>query len=201
MAENIQGLIEKIQQEGIKAAENKAQEIEAAARAKAGQIIKDAQVQADALRARSEKDCARMKESGETALRQSGRDLMLSLRKEINAVLDRLTRDAVKETLPPEALVKLVQNLIKESAHAKEGIIVSVSEKDAEPVKKHLHALLRGELKKGVTLRSSNDIGAGFIISYDNGNSHYDFTDAALAEYIARFLRPHLAELLKSVAT
>jgi len=202
MAENIKGLIEKIQQEGIKAAEDKSRDIEAAARAKAEKIIKDARTQADAMRTQSERDCARMQESAETALRQAGRDLVLSLHIEINAVLDRLTRGSVKETMPPAALAKIIQDLIMKGVHQGEGeVIISLSEQDCDQVKKSLHAQVNGEIRKGITLRSSSDIAAGFIISYDSGKSHYDFSDAALAEYMGRFLRPHLAALLKSTVT
>jgi vacuolar-type H+-ATPase subunit E/Vma4 len=46
-------------------------------------------------------------------------------------------------------------------------------------------------------VQPSEDISSGFIISYDQGKSYFDFSDKALAEYIAGYLKPQLSEILK----
>lgn len=196
MAEDIRNLIEKIQQEGIKVAEDKAQEIESQARRQAEEIIKKAKAEAEKQISDAKEQIARAKESSKVLLKQAGRDLILGLKKEINAILDKAIVSAVQQALSPQELAKILTTLI-ENYSGKGEIVVSLSKEDLEKLEKGLLAALTQEAKKGITLRQSEDIQAGFIISYDAGKSHYDFTDVALAEYIGSFLKPKLKEILQ----
>jgi len=56
------------------------------------------------------------------------------------------------------------------------------------------------ETKKEVSLKVSSEITAGFIISYDAGKSHFDFSDKALAEFLSHKLKPSLVQLLENQA-
>jgi len=55
---------------------------------------------------------------------------------------------------------------------------------------------LKEEAKKGIVLQPSDEIRAGFMISFDKGKSYFDFTDKALGEYISIHLQPRLRDLL-----
>ena len=79
----------------------------------------------------------------------------------------------------------------------KGGIVISLGKEEFQKLEKTLLSELKDEVKKGVTLKSSDEIGAGFIISFDAGKSHFDFTDKALAQYLGGYLKPAIAELLK----
>lgn len=199
MAEEIKELIEKIQQEGIQAAETKAQEIKNQAQEAAGQILEKSRLEANRIVAIAKEEAAKTQESTRALLKQAGRDLLLSLRKEINAMLDKITVSHMRQALAPEELVKVIAALIKER-HAKEegNIIVSLNKEDLEKIEKALFSELGDKIKKEVVLKPSDDIAAGFIISYDSGRSHYDFCDKALAEYISAYLKPKLSAVLKT---
>ncbi|OGX30488.1 MAG: hypothetical protein A3G37_01870 [Omnitrophica WOR_2 bacterium RIFCSPLOWO2_12_FULL_46_30] len=202
MAEDIKNLIEKIQQEGIKIAEDKAKEIEARARKEAGRILQEAQDKAEKLSSDANERISKMQEKQKTLLAQAGRDLLLVLRKEINASLDKLVGLEVKNTLTPDLLTKIISELIKGYSGKSEGqIAVSLRKEDLELLEKGLLHKLQEEVKKGLTLKAGDDIQAGFVISYDGGKSQCDFSDKALAEYIGAYLKPKLAELLKGAAT
>ena len=202
MAEDIKNLIEKIQQEGIKIAEDKAKEIEARARKEAGRILQEAQDKAEKLSSDANERISKMQEKQKTLLAQAGRDLLLVLRKEINASLDKLVGLEVKNTLTPDLLTKIISELIKGYSGKSEGqIAVSLRKEDLELLEKGLLHKLQEEVKKGLTLKAGDDIQAGFFISYDGGKSQCDFSDKALAEYIGAYLKPKLAELLKGAAT
>lgn len=196
MAEELKDLIEKIQQEGVKAAQDQARQIEDEARKQADAIIEKAKAQAQNLIAEAEDKISRMEESTKASLDQVGRDIMLSLRKEINAMLDRLIVLQVREALSPEELAKIITLLIKDY-HGKDDITIMLKKEDLEKIEKSFLAKLKEETKKGVVLKPSEDILGGFIISYDSGKSHFDFTDKALAEYIGKYLKPKLAQILK----
>ncbi len=201
MAEELKSLIEKIQQEGIKAASDKAREIELEAKRRAEEIIEEAQRQAKEMSAKAAEEIAAMEEGGEISLKQAARDLLLTLKKEVNTILNRLVLADVRKALEPKELVKIISAFIKESATNKSSsIVISLNKNEAEEIEKGLLSELGKEIKKGITLKVSEDIGGGFMISYDDGKSYFDFTDVSLAAYIASYLKPKLGELLKESA-
>ena len=199
MAEDIKGLIEKIQQEGIKVAEAQAKEIENQAGQRASGIVQEAEKQAKQLIDNAKDKIAKMEKSANASIRQAGRDLLLSLREEINRMLEKVVVSQVRAALTPEEMSKIITALIKEISIAKEGeVIVALKEKDLKKVERALLRNLTDEVKKRVALKASGELTGGFIISYDGGKSHFDFTDKAIAEYLSLQLEPKLAKLLKT---
>ena len=202
MVEDLKSLIEKINQEGIKAAEDKAQEIEAEAKKRGDDIIKRAEEEAEKIVANAKAEVAKMEKSGEESIRQAGRNLIISLRKEIAFMLDGLIKSSVRDELSPGEMAKIINSLIKNYKDKETGdIVVLLNKEDLKKIEKTYLTKLKDEVKKGVTLRPSEEIQAGFLISYDSGKSHYDFTDNALAEYMSLYLKPKLSELLKGASS
>ncbi len=198
MAEQIKELIEKIQQEGVKAAQDQARVIEEEANRQAKAIVEKAKLEAEKIISDARRQVEAMQESQKVLLGQAGRNLLIVLRKEINAMLDRLVASSVREALKPEDMAKFLSTLIKDySGKLKENIVISLNKQDFEELEKGFLSKLKDETKKSIILKPSEEIVGGFIISYDAGKSHYDFTDKALAEYIGSFLKPKLAEILK----
>ena len=197
MAQDIKNLIEKIQQDGIRVAEEKAKEIESQARREVTQILEKAKTEAARTISEAKEEIGRAKEEQKTFLAQAGRDLLLALRKEIGAMLERIILQEVKDALTPEAMYKIIAEIIKGSS-LEEEIVISLNKADLANLEKEFLRKLKEEAKKGVVLKPSEEISGGFIISFDRGKSHFDFSDKALAEYIGTSLKPKLAELLKS---
>ena len=201
MAQDIKNLIEKIQKEGVEAAQAKAKEIESRAQAKAKEIVDKAKAQADGLISEAKISIAKIEQGGRASLQQAGRDLLISLRKEISAMLDKVIADSVRESLNPEELVKIITAVIKEGkVKDKDQIIVSLKKEDQEKIEKGLLGEFKEEVKKGIVLKPSEDISGGFRISYDAGKSHFDFTDKALAEYFSLYVKPKIGEMLNGVS-
>lgn len=202
MTEDLKGLIDKIQQEGVQAAQAKAKAIEQEAVLKAKNIIENAAKESQKLLADAREQINKSKVSADASLKQAARDLIISLRKEISDILDRIITLNVRKALNPEEMGVILTALIKDYTSKQEqgSVIVSLSKKDLEALEQSLLGELKTEAKNRIVLKSSDDIQAGFIISYDAGKSHYDFTDKALAEHIGRHLEPHLAEILKKAA-
>ena len=198
MAEEIRDLIEKINQEGIKAAEEKAQNIETAAKQRADEILTQAKLEAEEMIASAKDRIRREDETGKTLLSQAGRDLLLSLRKEVNAMLGRIVVSDIQQVLTPEVLFKILAEVIKDySAGESSEITVLLNKKDLETLEKIFLVKLREETKKKIILRPAEEISGGFTISFDSGKSCYDFTDKALAEYIGTYLKPKLNQILQ----
>jgi V/A-type H+-transporting ATPase subunit E len=198
MAEEIRDLIEKINQEGIRAAEEKAQTIEAAAKQRADEILTKANREAEEMMAAAKDRVHREDEKEKTLLTQAGRDLLLSLRKEINALLGRIVVTEVRQVLTSEVLSQLLSEAVRNySAGEQSDITVFLNNKDLEILEKHFMNKLSEETKKTILLRPSEEISGGFIISFDNGKSCHDFTDKALADYIGTYLKPKLNRILQ----
>jgi vacuolar-type H+-ATPase subunit E/Vma4 len=197
MVDEIRDLIEKINQEGIRAAEEKAREIEAAARAQADEILLQARREAERMTAAAEERIRRQDESERALLAQAGRDLLLSLRKEIHAMLGRIMVSDTGQALSPEALSRLLSDVVHRFSPDEQGdILVSLKKEDLEALERHFLHRLREETKRNIVLRPADEISGGFVISFDGGRSAYDFTDRALAEYIATSLKPKLRVIL-----
>jgi len=202
MAEELKELLEKIQEEGVKAAENKAKSIEEKAAKEAESILAKARKDAEKIISESAQKVARMEKSTKDSLKQAGRDVVLGLRKEINSLLDKIITSRIDQALTPTELVSIIKLIAKESKdNEKQEITVSLNKKNLEIIEKSLLKELKEETKKGIILKPSEEIRGGFIISYDKGKSYYDFTDTALTEYIGSYIKPKLAEILKTGKT
>ncbi len=201
MAENIQNLIRKIQEEGVKAAQEQARDIEAKARLEAQTILEKARREAEKLFSETKEKISREENSSNVLLKQAGRDLLLSLRKELEHTLQRLIMQEVQGIFKVGDLEKIIIFLLKEPPTAYSSSIVALSKEDYMHLEGYFLDKLKEEIKKNIVLKSSEEISGGFTISFDQGKSCFDFTDKALSEYIGSFLKPKLSEILKGAAS
>jgi V/A-type H+-transporting ATPase subunit E len=56
------------------------------------------------------------------------------------------------------------------------------------------------ELQKGVELKPFPEIEAGFRIAMKDGSAYYNFTDRGIAEILAEYLNPKIAEIVQEAA-
>jgi V/A-type H+-transporting ATPase subunit E len=196
MTQEIQNLIEKIQQEGVQAAETKAAAIEQAALEQAREIVRKAQAEAQVL-IQAAQDRLRQEEAvAQANLAQAGRDFLIALRQQINTLLTGVITRNIDQALGVQELVRIIAELARDAGTGQ--ISVALSRLDAEVLEKGFLHKLQDELKKEIVLRPSDDIRRGFTISFDAGKSCFDFSDKALAEYIGTVLKPKLDEILKA---
>ena len=198
MSEDLKGLIEKIHEEGVKAAEEKSDQIQSEAEKKSRAIVENAEKKARKIVEEARHEVDRIQKSGEMSLKQAGRNTVIALKKEILSILDKLILSETRKKLTPEAVSKAISALVRNyKGKADADIMTSLSKDDLKNLEEGFFRRLEEETGKGITLKVGDDITAGFTISYDKGRSHYDFTDEALAEYIGAYLRPRLRDLLE----
>jgi len=188
MTQQLQELINKIKTEGVQEAESKAQQILAEAEKKKEKILQKAQEEADALIEKGKNENKRMEASTKEALEHSARDMMLNLRKQIEVTLKKILDESIQESLGEDDLAGMIKEcvrLLSEKGKKDSGIVVSLSDKDCEKLKKGFLKKLQGEIKNPIEFMSADDIAAGFTISFDQGKSAFDFTDKALAEFLS----------------
>jgi V/A-type H+-transporting ATPase subunit E len=199
MAQEIKDLIAKIQQEGIQVAQEQAAQIKAQADGVALKIISEAKIQAQKIIEQANSQAEKLDSSTQAALKQAGRDLLISLRQEIITMLDRLVKTDLRQALTVEELAQIITALIKNTPLSLGSqIVVSLNKFDQDKLEQGLLKKLVEETKKSIVLKSADGIDSGFVISFDSGKSVFDFSGQALSDYICGRLRPELNKILNS---
>jgi F0F1-type ATP synthase membrane subunit b/b' len=152
MTEEIKDLITKIKNEGIKVAQDKSSQIELQAQALARKIIEDAKASAAKIIKDAQRDTEQYRSSTEALLKQSGRDMLLSLKKEIISMLDLIIKKNIRVSLASEEMLKIIHSLIKSSTQ-KEEIVVTVKKEGLKKIHDGLLSELSEEIKKRIILK------------------------------------------------
>lgn len=200
MSQQVQELIDKIKTEGLAAADQKAREIEDHARRNAQGILSEANKRAQELLLDAEDEIRKKQEASRTALQQASRDTLLSLKKEVQKLLQKVIAAQVADALTPQKLSDIIAAIAHKSVDGKSadaGIEVVLSPNDLKELRDGFLAKLQKQFKGPVHFQASEDIGKGLTISFDQGKSSFDFSEAALAEYLSVYLNEELAALLK----
>lgn len=200
MSQQVQELIDKIKNEGLAAADQKAREIEEHAQRSAQGILSEANKRAQELLLDAEEEIRKKQEASRTALQQASRDTLLSLKKEVQKLLYKVVATQVADALTPQKLSDIIAEIAHKAVDGKSagaGIEVVLSPKDLQELRDGLFAQLQKQFKYPVNFQASEDIGKGFTVSFDQGKSSFDFSQEALAEYLGVYLNEELAALLK----
>ncbi|HCI44990.1 MAG TPA: hypothetical protein DE315_05640 [Candidatus Omnitrophica bacterium] len=200
MSQQVQELIDKIKEEGIQAADQKAREIEEQAKRNAQGTLDEANKRARELISDAEEEIRKKQEASRTALQQASRDTLLSLKKEVQKLLHKVIAAQVADALTPDKLSDIIAAVAHKSVDGKSadaGVGVVLSPKDLKELRDGFLAKLQKQLKHPIHFQASEDIGKGFTVSFDSGKSSFDFSEAALAEYLSVYLNEELAALLK----
>lgn len=199
MAEELQSLLEKINQDGIMKAEAEKAKIIAAAEKEAAGIIADAKKEAENIIAAAEKENESLSKRTVSALEQSRRDILLQLREELASRLNEAIQDASCEALSPEFMAQLVRELaIAFSAKPDTAIHVRTSVKDAEKLDSALRAALADSFSKEPKVLAGKEINNGMEVSFDGGKCFYDFTLDAISDLLNEYLGDKLSAVFKA---
>jgi V/A-type H+-transporting ATPase subunit E len=199
MADELQALLDRITEEGLKKANEERQAILEKAALAAQRTVVDAKAEAAALLEEARRESALLKEKGEQALRQAARDVMLSLRAELERRVVEVARLAAAKALDPAAMAATITELARgfaESGGREQRIEVLLNPAHVEALAETLAAALGTDLRTRVDLRPVPTVKAGFRIKASGSDVAYDFTDEALAEAMAAFLSPRLAAIM-----
>ncbi len=201
MTEDLQGLLDRIQKDGVEKGEADAARIIEEAKAKAADIVKKAEADADALRKQAEEDGKLFEERGKSAISHAARDVILSVGEAIAKALKGIVSSKVDAALGQDefpALVKDVVTAYCSGDTSGEGIEVLLSPEQQEKVSAFFIQEMAGQMKAGLTIKGDKSIVSGFTVSMKDGGVHHDFTGTALTESLCTLLRPQLAEIIKS---
>jgi V/A-type H+-transporting ATPase subunit E len=203
MADEVQALLERINDEGLKKADQERERLLGEAREEAKRLVADAKSEADRLRTAAEQEAELTREKGRQSLQQASRDVLLSLRKQLEERLRGVCSACVSEALSAERLGEIIAGAVR--AYMEQGgkvdqLKVLIPAEQASALEGSVMSALGADLKANTELVPVAGTAAGFRLNFNGEDMAYDFSDEALAEALCVFLSPRLAELVTSAA-
>ena len=195
----LQELIEQIKKDGVEAAESQAEAILTAAKDEAEKIISDAKAQAEKLIADAKSENEKTVKSGEDALRQAGRNLLISFRESVNKELKAILGESVSSVYAKDDLASIIVNLVdgfKNNAGA-EDITIVLNSEDLKKIEDTVLSGLKEKALSGVTLKANDNFDGGFRIAVNDGGAYYDYSATAVTDMLSNYLSPKVAALMK----
>lgn len=195
----LQELIDQIKKDGVEAAETQAEATLQAAKDEAEKIVADARARADKILADAKSETERMVKSGEDAIRQAGRNLLISFRESITRELNVILNENVSGVYSSEGFAELITEVAKNWAAKPdaEDMTVVLNGEDLKKLEETVLSALKEKLSKGITLKANDNFDGGFRIAVNNGSAYYDYSTGAVVEMLSDYLSPKVTELLK----
>ena len=192
-------LIDQIKKDGVEAAESEAQAILKVANDEAEQIILSAKAEAKRILQEAKKENERMVKSSEDAIRQAGRNLLISFRESVTRELNAIIGENVTAVYLSDAFAGLIISIVESWAKKPdaEDIAVILNTQDLNKLEETLLAVLKEKMLKGITLKANDNFDGGFRIAVNNGSAYYDYSAEAVVEMLSNYLSPKVTELLK----
>ena len=200
MAEELQNLLEKIQEEGVKKADTAKDKILSDAKAEAEKIISDAKKKAEDIVKKSKEDAKRNEERAENTIRQASRDIVIALNSELQDRLKSVVKQCVGEAMTPEMMGKLIlamqKSYLDKYSDSEPGIHLLLNNKDLETMEKYIKSALLKDLKATPEISIGHDFSSGLKIGFKGDDLFFDFSDDALAAMICSYVGPRLAKII-----
>ncbi len=195
----LQELIDQIKKDGVEAAETQAEAILTAAKAEAEKIISGAKAEAEKLMLDAKTENERTVKSGEDALRQAGRNLLISFRESVTKELKAILSETVSGVYSSEELAQIIVKAVDgwTSKPEMEDITVILNSEDLKKLEDTVVSGLKDKMQKGITLKANDNFDGGFRIAVNEGGAYYDYSKDAVTEMLADYLSPKIASLLR----
>lgn len=195
----LQELIEQIKKDGVDAAEAQAEAILLSAKAEAERIISEAQAQADKIMADAKSENAKTVKSGEDAIRQAGRNLLISFRESVAKELKAVAGENVNAVYSSDAFAALIISAVEGWAARPDAddITVILNGDDLAKLEETVLGQLKAKMLSGVTLRANDNLDGGFRIAVNNDAVYYDYSAEAVTDMLSNYLSPRVTALLK----
>ncbi len=195
----LQELIDQIKKDGVETAEAEANAIISNAKTEAERIIADAKTEAEKILAKAKSDNGRMVKVSEDAIRQAGRNLLISFRESVTRELNIIVNNGVTDVYSSSAFAQLIIKAVE--AWSKntdaENISLLLNQEDLKALEDNLLSALKEKMLAGVTLKANDNFDGGFRIALNDSGAYYDYSAEAVVEMLSTYLSPKVTELLK----
>ena len=195
----LQALIDQIKRDGVEAAAVEAESVLKAAKAEAEKIIADAKSEAEKILINAKNENDRMVKSSEDAIRQAGRNLLISFRESVTKELKAIVSENVTAVYSSESFAQLVVKAVEGWANKPDADDISVilNGEDLKALEDTILAGLKEKMTKGITLKANDNFDGGFRIAVNNGGAYYDYSSEAVVDMLSNYLSPKVTAILK----
>jgi len=201
MPEQLDSLLQKIQEEAVTSAEEKAREKISEAETQAADIISKAKKKAEEIVSEAESKAKLFSENGKKSLEQAARDLLIYLRKSIYRHFDIIYKKSIPEIMPlekvQEILIKLAMDA-REKGRTEHGVKIFLNEKDYKNLANFFINKFHEEVKQGAEFHPLPGIKQGFRICISDKDVQYDFSDKVIVNLLAELVNPTLERILRT---
>jgi V/A-type H+-transporting ATPase subunit E len=194
----LQELIDKIKREGIETAGADAARIKAEAENEAKKIVEAARKEAESIISKGKADAERSEKASVAAVEQAVRNLVLSFKTEVEALLGKIVSRETSKTYNDDILKQVIPEVVRGWLANKGPVNVILDESELKSLGDWSKSALAAEISKGVEVKLGK--GRGFKIEEKDGSAYYDFSASAVADALADYVNPKLAEILKTSA-
>ena len=199
MADELQALLEKITEQELQKADAEKDRILAQAKEEADATVQKAREEAKSIVENARREAAMLQQKGEEALRQASRDVLLSLRAELETRVKKAAESLLNANMKAgdmaDIIATLVTNFIKSDGSV-DDIQILLNPEDVATVEEALKGALSENLRSNCSLAPSHAVAGGFKLVFKESGVIYDFTDKALADTVAAGLGGKIASVI-----
>jgi V/A-type H+-transporting ATPase subunit E len=200
MAEELQSLLERINEDGVKKAEEEKSKIISEAEKEAERIIKEAEDRAEDLKRKALEDAEQNEKRAASAIKQAARDISLALKEELQNRLRAVVKESVGKAMTPELMGKIILEMekafIEKSGEESLGLDILINKNDMKAMEDHIKAELLQNLKEKPEFSIGHDFSAGLKIAVKGDDLFFDFSDETLTEILCEYVGPRLASII-----
>jgi V/A-type H+-transporting ATPase subunit E len=199
MADELQALLNKIDEEGLKKTEAKRASLLSEARKEADAIIEEGRQQAAKIVSEARREAQLLEQNSEQALRQAARNVLLSLRAELEKRVGQAAENLLHDSLSAKDLAGIIGNLCNSYLTGQgdqADLEVLLNAEQFAELDSLLKASLAADLQKHCNFAPGKNLSGGFKLVFKGQDVLYDFSDKALAEAITAHLSPKIAGIL-----
>lgn len=195
MEQKIQELTNKLYQEGVEKGEAEAKKIISEAQQKANIIISEAKATAEKIIAEAKKQAEELKRNTESEIKLSSMQAISAIKQKIVELINAgVVDEPISKTLSDPATIKELVTLIVQNWKSEQGGAINLElllpANNQEELRKTFEKSANDLLKKGITIKFSENIKGGFRIGPIDGSYKISITDEDFKELIKEFLRP-----------
>lgn len=201
MSEDLQGLLNKINSDGIQKAETEKAAIIAAAKTEAEKIIAAAKTKAEGIVKDAETNAVASEAKAKAAIQQAARDILIALRTNLQGRLSAVAKECAGSAMTPDLMGKIILEMVKsyreKHVSGEIGVEVLLAKKDLDDMEKLLKGGLLAGLQAKGDISLGHDFAAGMKVAFKGNDVFLDFSDEALADILCAFVGPKLAAVIK----
>ena len=202
MAEEFQGILDKIQKDGQEVAAKAKAAVLTEAKETAEALVSEAKVQAEKIKEDAQKEADLLVQKGNAALAQASRDVIISLKASIEDAVSAALAPVVQSSMDSATLSEVIKAMVKGFAdsgfNVDNGIEAVLTESDLKDLEKTAYAALKKEIGTSLTLKPVKSITGGVQVKVTGSDASYDISDETVTEMICAYLNPQIVKVIKN---